>query len=133
MLSRVKGGKSFMKLGEKDEPVRPALIGPDQARVVTISEKKRVLAFGLDEVNALTGGRGVILQELELREKLLAVAVIGQAGVVIEGAGRGGKEFNIILAGRELGGYVAKRARKGKLLLAKIGQVAGLSPAKAGA
>ena len=130
MLSRVKGGKSFMKLGEKDEPLRPALIGPGQTRVVTITEKKRILAFALDEVNTLSGGRGVILQELELREKLLAVTVIGQPGVVIEGAGRGGKEFNITLAGRELTTYVAKRARKGKLLLEKISQVAGLSPVK---
>ena len=132
MLSRVKGGKSFMKLGEKDEPLRPALIGPDQARVVTISEKKRLLAFALDEVNSLTGGRGVILQELEIKEKLLAVTVIGSSGEVIEGAGRGGKEFNVTLAGRDLGGYVGKRARKGKLLLAKINQIAGLSPVKPG-
>jgi topoisomerase IV subunit A len=131
MLSRVKGGKAFMKLGEKDEPLRPALIAPEQTRVVTITSAKRLLAFAVGEVNILTGGRGVILQELELKDKLLAVTVIGAAGVVIEGAGRGGKEFNITLAGRELTPYVAKRARKGKLLLSKIGNVAGLSPAKA--
>jgi topoisomerase-4 subunit A len=59
------------------------------------------------------------------------VAVVGAPGVVIEGAGRGGKEFNIVLAGRALQSYVAKRARKGKLLMEKISQVAGLSAAKA--
>ncbi|MDB5806454.1 MAG: topoisomerase subunit [Betaproteobacteria bacterium] len=129
MLSRVKGGKSFMKLGEKDEPLRPALIGADMKRVVTITEKKRLLAFALEEVNTLSGGRGVILQELELKDRLQAIAVIGQPGVVVEGAGRGGKEFNITLAGRDLATYVAKRARKGKLLLG-INQVAGLSAVK---
>jgi topoisomerase-4 subunit A len=130
MISRVKGGKAFMKLAENDEPLRPALIAASQTRVVTISEKKRLLAFGLAEVNTLTGGRGVILQELELREKLQAVAVVGAAGVVIEGAGKGGKEFNVTLSGRELAPYVTKRSRKGKLLLAKISQVAGLSAAR---
>ena len=130
MLSRVKGGKSFMKLGEKDEPLRPAIIKAGENRVVTLTEKQRLLAFALDEVNVMTGGRGVILQELELREKLMALAVVGSAGVVIEGAGRGGKEFNHTLAGKELTPYVAKRARKGKLLLVKM-KAAGLAPVRA--
>jgi len=56
--------------------------------------------------------------------------VVGSAGVVIEGAGRGGKEFNHTLAGKELTPYVAKRARKGKLLLVKM-KAAGLAPVRA--
>ena len=128
MLSRVKGGKAFFKLGESDMPVRPALVAEGAERVVTLTEKQRMLVFTLKEVNILTSGRGVILQELELREKLLAIAVVGAGGVVVEGAGRGGKEFNLTLAGKELGAYAGKRARKGKLLLAKI-KAAGLRPA----
>ena len=127
MLSRVKAGKAFLKLGEKDQPLRPALVGEGATRVVTVTEKQRLLAFALGEVSVMSGGRGVILQELELREKLLAVTVIGAAGVVIEGAGRGGKEFNLTLSARQLAPYVAKRSRKGKLLLEKI-KVAGLTP-----
>jgi topoisomerase-4 subunit A len=130
MLSRVKGGKSFMKLGEKDEPLRPALIAAGHERVVTITEKKRLLAFALEEVNTLSGGRGVILQELELRDRLKAVAVVGQAGVVIEGEGNTGREYNITYAGRDLATFVSKRARKGKLVTDRIGDVAGLSPVK---
>jgi topoisomerase-4 subunit A len=130
MLSRVKGGKSFMKLGEKDEPLRPALIAAGQERVVTITEKKRLLAFALNEVNTLSGGRGVILQELELRDRLKAVAVVSQAGVMIEGEGNTGREYNITYAGRDLATFVAKRARKGKLVTDRIGDVAGLSPVK---
>jgi topoisomerase-4 subunit A len=130
MLSRVKGGKSFMKLGEKDEPLRPALIAAGMTRVVTITEKKRLLAFALDEVNTLSGGRGVILQELELRDRLKAVAVVGQPGVVIEGAGNTGREYNITYTARDLATFVAKRARKGKLVTDRIGDVAGLSAVK---
>jgi topoisomerase-4 subunit A len=131
MLSRVKGGKSFMKLTEKDEPLRPALINAGMERVVTVTEKKRLLAFALNEVNTMTGGRGVILQELELKDRLQAIAVIGAAGVVIEGAGSTGREYNITYAGRDLATYVAKRARKGKLITDRIGAIAGLSPVKA--
>ena len=127
MLSRVKAGKAFLKLGEKDQPLRPALVGEGATRVVTVTEKQRLLAFALGEVSVMSGGRGVILQELELREKLLAVTVVGAAGVVIEGAGRGGKEFNLTLSARQLAPYVAKRSRKGKLLLEKI-RIAGLTP-----
>ena len=108
--------------------MRPALIAEGAERVVTLTEKQRMLAFALKEVNTMSGGRGVILNELELREQLLAITVVGAIGVVVEGAGRGGKEFNLTLTGRELAAYTGKRARKGKLLLAKI-KAAGLRPA----
>jgi topoisomerase-4 subunit A len=78
----------------------------------------------------MTGGRGVILQELDVREKLLAICVVGSAGVLLEGPGKAGKEFNLTLAGKELSSYVSKRARKGKLLLTKA-KVANLSPIRA--
>lgn len=76
----------------------------------------------------MSGGCGVILHEIELREQLLAIAVVGTNGGVVECAVRGGKEFNLTLSGRELAAYAGKRARKGKLLLAKI-KAAGLRPA----
>ena len=128
MLSRTKGGKAFIKVDDKSEPVRPAPIGADSHRVVAMGTSQRLLVFKLDEVNVLAGGgRGVILQELDLKEKLLAVAVIGPAGLVVEGAGRGGKEFNLALDGKGLKPYEGKRARKGKLLAEKI-KAAGLKP-----
>ena len=105
-----------------------AVIGAGAARVAVMGTGQRLLVFKLDEVNALAGGgRGVILQELDLKEKLLAVAVFGTAGLMVEGAGRGGKEFNISLEPRALKPYEAKRARKGKLLAEKI-KAAGLRP-----
>lgn len=128
MLSRTKGGKSFIKVDDKSEPVRPALVAADGQRVVAMGTGQRLLAFNLDEVNVLAGGgRGVILQELDLKEKLLAVTVIGSAGLLVEGAGRGGKEFNLALDTKALKPYEGKRARKGKLLAEKI-KAAGLRP-----
>ncbi len=125
MASRVKGGKAFMKIDEKNEPVRPALVMDGQSRVAVMGTMQRLLVFAIDEVSALGGGRGVILMELELKEKLLAVTAFGADGIVVEGAGRGGKEFNITLSNRALKVYEGKRARKGKLLVEKI-KAAGL-------
>ena len=128
MLSRTKGGKAFIKMDASHEPVRPAIVTPDGARVAVMGSGQRLLVFKLDEVSILAGGgRGVILQELDLKEKLLAVTVFGAGGLMVEGAGRGGKEFNVSLETRALKPYEAKRARKGKLLVEKI-KAAGLRP-----
>ena len=126
MLSRTKGGKAFLKVDENNEPVRPALIQPGMERAAVMGSGQRLLIFKLAEINALAGGgRGVILQELDLKEKLLAATAIGAAGLVVEGAGRGGKEFNIALDAKALKTYEGKRARKGKMFAEKI-KAAGL-------
>ena len=128
MLSRTKGGKVFLKMDATHEPVRPALVGPGASRVAAMGTGQRLLVFKLAEVSLLAGGgRGVILQELDLKEKLLAVTVFADAGLMVEGAGRGGKEFNLALEPRALKPYEAKRARKGKMLAEKI-KAAGLRP-----
>ena len=128
LLSRTKGGKAFLKVDEKNEPVRPSLILPGMERAAVMGSGQRLLVFKLGEVNPLAGGgRGVILQELDLKEKLLAATAIGAAGLVVEGAGRGGKEFNIALDARALKPYEGKRARKGRMFAGKI-KAAGLKP-----
>lgn len=128
MISRVKGGKAFMKVDEKNEPVRPALLAEGTVKVAVMGSLQRLLVCALAEVNLLTGGRGVILMELELKERLLGVCAVGPAGIVVEGAGRGGKEFNLALDAKALRTYEGKRARKGKLLVEKI-KAAGLRAA----
>ena len=128
LLSRTKGGKAFLKFDAAHQPVRPAAIAAGAARVAVMGSGQRLLVFKLDEVNQLAGGgRGVILQELDLKEKLLAVSVFGAAGLLVEGAGRSAKEFNIALDPRALKPYEGKRARKGRLLAGKI-KAAGLRP-----
>jgi len=130
LVSRVKGGKAFMKIDEKSEPLRPTLIREGQAKVAVMGTAQRLLVFGLGEVSTLAGGRGVILMELDVKEKLLAVASVGSGGIVVEGAGRGGKEYNVALDLRALKPYEGKRARKGKLLVDKI-RAAGMRTAEA--
>ena len=125
MVSRVKGGKVFLKIDDKNEPVRPALLAEGRTRVAAMGTIQRLLVFNLAEISVLAGGRGVVLMELEQKEKLLGVCAVGNVGIVVEGAGRGGKEFNLPISLKALKTYEGRRARKGKLLLDKI-KAAGL-------
>ncbi|MGV7209433.1 DNA topoisomerase IV subunit A [Oxalobacteraceae bacterium A2-2] len=128
MVSRIKGGKSFITLDEGDVPLPPAVIPDTASAVAVLSEQARVLVFGLDEMKVLTnGGRGVILIELEDKEKLVSAKPISQKGVIVYGTGRGGKPQEEKLSATALGAHIGKRARKGKALASKI-KPAGLTP-----
>ena len=121
MVSRIKAGKAFVTLDEGDEPLTPRLIGVDASAIACLSEKGRLLVFGLDEIKHLSGGgRGVILMELEKNEKLLAAQAISQKGVLVSGTGRGGKAQEVMLSATALAPHIGKRARKGKALESKI-------------
>ncbi len=121
MLGRVKSGKSFITLDEGAHPLPPRAF-PDQASAVAcLSEKGRLLVFGLHELKHLpSGGRGVILMELEKNERLLAAQPINQRGVLLYGTGRAGKQQEVKLSAAALTSHIGKRARKGKALDSKI-------------
>ncbi|MCX7219800.1 MAG: DNA topoisomerase IV subunit A, partial [Burkholderiales bacterium] len=117
MVGRMKAGKAFMTLDAEDLPLPPALIQTDASAVACLSEKGRLLVFGLNEIKQLSsGGRGVILMELEAGEKLLGVKAISQKGVKISGIGRASKPQELLLSASSLAIHIGKRARKGKLL-----------------
>ncbi|HZW19871.1 DNA topoisomerase IV subunit A [Noviherbaspirillum sp.] len=121
MVSRIKAGKAFMTLDEGDEPLAPRVAASDASAVACLSEKGRLLVFGMDELKTLSGGgRGVILMDLEKNEKLLAAQPISQKGTSVSGTGRGGKAQEIVLSANALAPHIGKRARKGKALEAKI-------------
>jgi len=121
MLSRVKGGKAFVTLDEGDLPLTPRPLPANASAVACLSEKGRLLVFGLDELKTLaSGGRGVILMELEKGEKLLAAQAITQKGVLVSGIGRGGKAQDVSLSAVALGPHIGKRARKGKALESRL-------------
>jgi len=121
MVSRIKAGKAFVTLDEGDEPVTPRIVASDASAIACLSEKGRLLVFGLDEIKTLSGGgRGVILMDLEPNEKLLAAQPISQKGVVVSGTGRGGKAQEVSLSATALAPHIGKRARKGKALESKI-------------
>lgn len=121
MVSRTRGGKTFITLDEGDEPLAPRPVFAGASAIACLSEKGRVLVFGIDEIKSLTaGGRGVILMELEKNEKLLAAQPISQRGVIVSGIGRGAKAQEILLSASGLAVHIGKRARKGKGLESKI-------------
>ncbi|MBC3876733.1 DNA topoisomerase IV subunit A [Undibacterium sp. FT79W] len=121
MVGRMKAGKAFMTLEENDLPLPPAVINEDASAIACLSENGRLLVFGLNEIKQLSsGGRGVILMELEDKEALLAAQAISQKGVRVTGTGRGGKVQEVNLSANALSVHINKRARKGKPLEAKI-------------
>jgi topoisomerase-4 subunit A len=121
MVSRIKGGKSFITLDDGDVPLPPTVIPDSASAVAVLSSGARVLVFGMDEMKVLTnGGRGVILMELADKETLLAAKPISQKGVTVFGTGRGGKAQEEKLSASALAVHFGKRARKGKELATKI-------------
>ncbi|BBB66053.1 DNA topoisomerase 4 subunit A [Undibacterium sp. YM2] len=121
MVGRMKAGKAFMTLEEADQPLPPAVVADDASAIACLSEKGRLLVFGLAEIKQLSsGGRGVILMELEDKESLVSAQAISQRGVRVLGIGRGGKPQEVNLSASGLGIHIGKRARKGKALEAKI-------------
>ncbi|MBI3730495.1 MAG: DNA topoisomerase IV subunit A, partial [Burkholderiales bacterium] len=121
MVGRMKAGKAFMTLEEADLPLPPAVVTEDASAIACLSEKGRLLVFGLAEIKQLSsGGRGVILMELEDKESLVSAQAISQRGVRVHGIGRGGKPQEVNLSASGLGIHIGKRARKGKALEAKI-------------
>jgi topoisomerase-4 subunit A len=121
MVSRLKGGKSFITLDAGAVPLPPRVIAEKASAVACLSEKGRVLVFGMDEVKVLTnGGRGVILQHLEPKEKLLAAQPITQKGVNVIGTWAGTKPRVVELFASGLEPHFGKRALKGKPLVQKV-------------
>ncbi|HTJ92256.1 MAG TPA: DNA topoisomerase IV subunit A [Pararobbsia sp.] len=129
MVSRVKAGKSFMTLDEGARPLAPMPLWAGATQVACLSDDGRLLVFGMDEMKALSGGgRGVTLIGLEGKEMLVQATPIGVAGVVLMGAGRGGKPTEVVLARAALEPHIGKRARKGRKPEARL-KVESMRPA----
>jgi topoisomerase-4 subunit A len=123
LLGRTRQGKSFIALDDGAEPLRPALITAQLNSVLCVSEGGKALVFGIGDAKVLrNGGRGVILMGLDAKETLLQAIVFGDAGIVLEGVGRGGKPIRREFSARELAGYVGARARKGRLIEPRVKQ-----------
>ena len=121
MVSRLKGGKAFMTLDDGAVPLPPKVIAANYGAVACLSEKGRLLVFGMDELKTLTnGGRGVTLIELEPKETLISAQPISQKGVIVHGTWAGNKPREVELIASGLAVHFGKRARKGKALAAKV-------------
>jgi topoisomerase-4 subunit A len=128
MVSRQKGGKSFLSLGAGETVCRPSLVGvpPGGATAATgtaafathvccASTGKRILTFDISELKPMAnGGRGLMLMDLEPKEELAGAAAYTRS-VRIHGLGRGDKEREETLEIRSLNNARGTRGRKGKV------------------
>jgi topoisomerase-4 subunit A len=121
MITRLKGGKSFITLDDGAVPLPPRVVSDSAGAIACLSEKGRVLVFGIDEMKVLqNGGRGGILMGLDPKEKLLAVQPINQKGLNVVGTWAGDKPRTVELFASGLEPHFGKRANKGKPLSAKL-------------
>jgi topoisomerase-4 subunit A len=122
MVSRQRGGKTFLNLGEGEAPCAPshaAFTSGGQplnaaTHVCCASTGGRILTFEIGELKLMEkGGRGLMLIDLEPKDTLAGAAAYTRS-VKIEGIGRGGKERDETLEIRSLNNARAARGRKGK-------------------
>ena len=123
MISRNKGGKAFMTLGEGEALCRPSPISGGSGavplavatHVACASVGGRFLTFELSDLKLMEkGGRGLMLIDLETKDTLAGAAAYTRS-VRIEGVGRGGKPREETLEIRSLNNAKAARAKKGKV------------------
>jgi len=122
LISRNKGGKAFISLGEGESVCCPSLVGggngeaplPIATHVACASTGGRILTFAITELKAMEkGGRGLMLIDLEDKDSLAGAAAYTRS-VCIVGTGRGGKDREETLEIRSLNNARTARARKGK-------------------
>jgi topoisomerase IV subunit A len=128
MVSRNKGGKSFISLGEGESVCAPSHVSgssatvpagapawPAATSVACASAGGRILTFDIGELKLMEkGGRGLMLIDLEAKDTLAGAAAYTRS-VKIEGIGRGGKEREETLEIRSLNNAKVARAKKGKM------------------
>ncbi len=113
LVSRQRGGKTFISLGDGETVCAPSL-AEGATHVCCASTGGRILTFELGELKVMEkGGRGLTLIDLEPKDTLAGAAAYTRS-VRIEGLGRGGKEREETLEIRSLNNARAARARKGK-------------------
>ena len=125
MLSRTKGGKSFISLEEQETKqealLRPQVLTPQHTQIACLSDQGRLLVFPSAELKNLpSGGRGTMLMKLDGEEKLHLLQACGPKGVLVAGIGRGGKAQEMTISNSALVAHSGKRGAKGKALEPKI-------------
>jgi topoisomerase IV subunit A len=121
MISRLKAGKQFMTLEDKDQPILPRIVGPGVKDVLCVTTDGKALLVPLDEIKVLkNGGRGVTLMGLDKGDLLSAILPVDKRGAAVSGMGRGSKLREDVFTLRQLAEWRGARARKGKLLEPRV-------------
>ena len=114
LLSRQRGGKSFLDLEGPEKPLPPSLVSTSARQVACLTLQGRLLVFGLAELKLQAkGGRGLTLVDLDAHDALVSVAAFDVA-LRVFGTGRGGKAREEVLRAAAIEAYVGRRARKGR-------------------
>lgn len=123
MVSRQKGGKAFVTLGEGETLCAPSHAAgssgskglPPATHVACASTGGRILTFEITELKTMAnGGRGLMLIDLEDKDRLAGAAAYTRS-IRLDGIGRGGKPRDETLEIRSLNNARAARARRGKV------------------
>jgi topoisomerase-4 subunit A len=132
MVSRQRGGKTFMTMEPNEEPVRPVPLRPGADHVAALSSNGKLIVFALAEMREVPRGRGVIVMRLDDKETLIAVALVTSNKIVVRGTNRLGRLVDVTVEGEALARYLLPRARKGALVAPKL-RIAGFgSPTEGG-
>ena len=116
LASRQRAGKQFITLEDQDALIRPVPVFSGAIHLALMSTRQRLLVIPLDEVKTLaSGGRGTILMGIDTPDKLAQCVPLSKAGMRVVGLYRN-KQVEDVVSGTQLGEYLSKRARKGKLL-----------------
>lgn len=122
LVSRQRGGKAFLTLGEGETLCAPSHVSGSSGgqalepatHVCCASSGGRILSFEITQLKLMPhGGRGLTLIDLEPQDTLAGAAAYLRS-VRIEGIGRGGKAREETLEIRSLNNARAARARPGK-------------------
>ena len=114
LLSRQRGGKTFLALEQGEHVLPPSFVSPVHTRVATLALGGRLLVFPLADLKRqANGGRGLTLMDVDANDPLLSVAACADA-LTVQGTGRGGKAKEETLRGDKLAAHEGRRARKGR-------------------
>jgi topoisomerase-4 subunit A len=125
MVTRNKAGKSFVGVSENFEGGDTVLplhkVHEGMQMLACLSGNGRLLAFEISELKRLpAGGKGVILMDLEPKERLQSAIAFGNSGLIMEGLGRASKPTSVHITYKSLLGFKAQRARKGHAIDPKL-------------
>ncbi|MES2956644.1 MAG: DNA topoisomerase IV subunit A [Pseudomonadota bacterium] len=114
LVSRQRGGKTFLTLEGGEHVLPPSAVAPTHARAACLSLSGRLLVFPLAELKRqANGGRGLTLMDVDAKDPLLSAASCGDV-FSVHGNGRGGKAKEELVRGERLAAHEGRRARKGR-------------------
>lgn len=117
LISRLRAGKAFMTLEDKEQVLAPVPVQDlHNDHVAAVAEDSHLLVFPVKDVKVMSKGRGVMLMSLARGQQLADVRLLTVDRVVLEGDGRSGKTASQLIHGQDFKSYLGQRGRRGHLL-----------------